>query len=93
MALITNDMINTIRNKANIVDVIGSYIPLTQRGRNYLCVCPFHDDHSPSMSISTSKQIFKCFVCNTGGNVFTFVQKFENVSYRILRGKDENNFN
>ncbi len=81
MALITSDMINTIRNKANIVDVIGSYLPLTQRGRNYLCVCPFHDDHSPSMSVSEEKQIYKCFACGNTGNVFTFVENYEDVSF------------
>ena len=81
MAMITNDQINAIRSKANIVDIIGSYIPLTQRGRNYLCVCPFHDDHSPSMSVSEEKQIYKCFSCGNTGNVFTFVENYENVSF------------
>lgn len=81
MAIITNDEINAIRNKANIVDIVGSYIPLTQRGRNYLCVCPFHDDHSPSMSVSEEKQIYKCFSCGNTGNVFTFVQNYEDVSF------------
>lgn len=81
MAMITNDEINAIRSKANIVDVIGSYIPLTQRGKNYLCVCPFHDDHSPSMSVSEEKQIYKCFSCGNTGNVFTFVENYENVPF------------
>ena len=81
MAVITNEEINAIRNKANIVDIVGSYIPLTQRGRNYLCVCPFHDDHSPSMSVSEEKQIYKCFSCGNTGNVFTFVQNYEDVSF------------
>ena len=81
MAMISNDEINSIRKKANIVDIIGSYIPLTQRGRNYLCVCPFHDDHSPSMSVSEEKQIYKCFSCGNTGNVFTFVENYEGVSF------------
>ena len=81
MAIITNEEINEIRNKANIVDIVGSYIPLTQRGRNYLCVCPFHDDHSPSMSVSDEKQIYKCFSCGNTGNVFTFVQNYEDVGF------------
>jgi len=81
MAFISNDEINAIRNQANIVDIIGSYIPLTQKGKDYKCVCPFHDDHSPSMSISVSKQIYKCFACNAAGNVFTFVANYENVSF------------
>jgi len=73
--------INAIRMNADIVKVIGSYIPLNQRGKNYICVCPFHDDHSPSMSVSPEKQIFKCFSCGKTGNVFTFVEEYENVSF------------
>ena len=81
MALSNNDDINAIRNKADIVSVIGSYIPLTQRGKNYVCVCPFHDDHSPSMSVSPEKQIYKCFACGKTGNVFTFVSDYEDVPF------------
>ncbi len=81
MAFVSNDEINSIRAKADIVSVIGSYLPLTQRGKNYLGVCPFHDDHSPSMSVSGEKQIYKCFSCGATGNVFTFVQDYENVSF------------
>ena len=81
MAFLSNDEINNIRARANIVDIIASYIPLTQRGRNYICVCPFHDDHSPSMSVSAEKQIYKCFACGATGNVFTFVAEYENVSF------------
>ncbi len=81
MAFVSNDEINAIRAKANIVNIVGSYIPLTQRGKNYVCVCPFHDDHSPSMSVSEEKQIYKCFSCGATGNVFTFVSEFENVSF------------
>lgn len=81
MAFVTDAEINDIRAKANIVDIIGGYIPLTQRGKNYLCVCPFHDDHSPSMSVSSEKQIYKCFSCGETGNVFTFVSKYEGVSF------------
>ena len=81
MAFLSNDEINNIRARANIVDIVASYIPLTQRGRNYICVCPFHDDHSPSMSVSAEKQIYKCFACGATGNVFTFVAEYENVSF------------
>jgi len=78
---ITNEMINEIRNKNDIVDVISKYIPLTQRGKNYFGVCPFHDDHSPSMSVSKEKQIFTCFSCGATGNVFTFVQDYEHIGF------------
>ena len=81
MAMISNEEINNIRANANIVDIVSSYIPLTQRGKNYIGVCPFHDDHSPSMSVSPEKQIYKCFACGATGNVFTFVSEYENVSF------------
>ena len=81
MAYISDKEIETIRTNTNIVDIISSYIPLTLKGKNYFGVCPFHDDHSPSMSVSTSKQIFKCFSCGAVGNVFTFVKDIENVSF------------
>ena len=81
MVMISNEEINAIRKNCNIVDVISSYVPVTLKGKDYKCVCPFHDDHSPSMSISTSKQIYKCFSCGAAGNVFTFVQNYENVSF------------
>lgn len=73
--------IENIRKSANIVDVISSYLPLTQKGKNYFGVCPFHEDHSPSMSVSEEKQIYKCFSCGAAGNVFTFVSEYENVKF------------
>jgi len=81
MQLISEEKINDIRNSADIVSVISDYIPLKMKGKNYFGVCPFHDDHSPSMSVSSERQLFKCFVCNKGGNVFTFVKDYENISY------------
>jgi len=81
MELISEDKINDIRNSADIVSIISDYIPLKMKGKNYFGVCPFHDDHSPSMSVSKERQLFKCFVCNKGGNVFTFVKDYENISY------------
>ena len=78
---ITNEIINEIRNKIDIVDIISNYLPLTQRGKNYFGVCPFHDDHSPSMSVSKEKQIFTCFSCGATGNVFTFVANYEHIGF------------
>ena len=75
------DNINEIRNSIDIVDVISKYVPLVARGKNYFGVCPFHDDHSPSMSVSKDKQIYKCFSCGATGNVFNFVMDYENVSF------------
>ena len=78
---IDNKVIEDIRNSASISQVISQYIPITKRGRNYVAVCPFHDDHNPSMSISEDKQIYKCFACGSGGNVFTFVKDYTKCSY------------
>jgi DNA primase len=81
MQLISEEKINEIRNSADIVNIISDYIPLKMQGKNYFGVCPFHDDHTPSMSVSKERQMFKCFVCNKGGNVFTFVSEYENISF------------
>lgn len=81
MTRLREEEINQIRAKADIVDVIGRYVPLTRKGKNYVCTCPFHDDHDPSMSIATDKQIYKCFVCGAGGNVFGFVSNYEKISF------------
>lgn len=81
MARLSEEKVNEIRSRADIADVISRYVPLTRKARGFVCTCPFHDDHSPSLSISTDKQIYKCFVCNNGGNVFTFVQNFEHISF------------
>jgi DNA primase len=76
------NLIQDIRNKADIVEIIRNYIPITKKGKSYVAVCPFHDDHTPSMSISTDKQIYKCFVCGAGGNVFNFVKDFEKIGFQ-----------
>ena len=78
---ISQETINEIRESANIVDVIGHYIPLIKKGKGYAAICPFHDDHDPSLSISEDKQIYKCFVCGNGGNCFTFVQNYKKISF------------
>lgn len=76
------DVINQIRNKVDIVDIISDYLPLTQRGKNFFGVCPFHDDTNPSMSVSREKQIYKCFSCGASGNVFNFLMDYEHISFR-----------
>lgn len=82
MAFIDEETISKIRKENNIVDVIGDYLPLVKRGKNYFAVCPFHDDHSPSMSISEEKQIYRCFVCGASGNVISFVKDYEKVDFK-----------
>ena len=76
-----NNLIDEIRKSVNIVDVISSYLPLTKKGKNYFGVCPFHDDHSPSMSVSEEKQIYTCFSCGASGNVFKFIQDYDSVPF------------
>jgi len=81
MPIIPSEDINKIRSNANIVDIISSYINLEPKGKNFFGLCPFHDDNTPSMSVSPEKQIFTCFVCGASGNVFSFVQNYENVGF------------
>lgn len=76
------DIINDVRNKIDIVDLISEYLPLVQKGKNYFGVCPFHNDTNPSMSVSREKQIYKCFSCGASGNIFTFVSEYENISFK-----------
>lgn len=78
---LSEEEITAVRNSADIAEVIGHYLPLVKKGRNVSAVCPFHDDHDPSMSISQDKQIYKCFACQAAGNVFTFVQNYEKVNF------------
>ena len=81
MAYVDTETINDIKNRTDIVEVISRYVPLTKRGNNYFGLCPFHDDHNPSMSVSPDKQMFKCFVCEKAGNVFNFVSLYEHVPF------------
>lgn len=70
-----------IRKSVDIVSIISSYIPLTKKGKSYVGLCPFHDDKNPSLSVSPERQCYKCFSCGAAGNVFTFVQDFEKISF------------
>ena len=76
-----NDLINQIRSKVDIVDIIGERIPLVAKGKNFFGVCPFHDDTNPSMSVSREKQIYTCFSCHATGNVFNFLMDYEHMSF------------
>jgi len=81
MAYISEEEINNIRENASIVDIISEYVALSKSGNDYVGICPFHEDHSPSMHVSTKLNLFKCFVCGVGGNVFSFVRKKEDISF------------
>ena len=81
MAYFSQEELNSIREKADIVDVVSHYIPVEKHNNSYRAVCPFHDDHDPSMNLNPNMQIYKCFACGAGGNVFSFVQNYEHVSF------------
>ena len=82
MARYSDELIDEIRSKNDIVDIISQYVTLKRSGRNFFGLCPFHKEKSPSFSVSPDKQIFKCFGCGEGGNVFHFVSKIENLSFK-----------
>jgi len=75
------DFYEEVRKAADIVEVIGEYLSLKREGSNYKAICPFHGDTDPSLSVSPSKQIWKCFGCGKGGDVIKFVAEYENISY------------
>lgn len=74
-------LLDDLLKKADISSIISRYIPLSKKGKNFVALCPFHDDKNPSLSISPEKQIFKCFVCGTGGSAIQFVQNYEKISF------------
>jgi len=71
-----------VRQAIDIVDLVGSYVPLRRQGRGYVALCPWHDDTRPSLQVNPERQSFKCWVCDIGGDVFSFVMKMENVEFR-----------
>ncbi len=81
MARYSDEIIEEVRQTNDIVDIISQYVQLKRSGRNYFGLCPFHNEKSPSFSVSPDKQIFHCFGCGVGGNVFTFLMKIEGISF------------
>ena len=79
---IAEETINEIRQRTDIVDIISEYVQLNKQGRNYLGLCPFHQEKSPSFSVSTDKQVYHCFGCGAGGNVFSFLMEIEGLSFQ-----------
>ncbi|MDE6989496.1 MAG: DNA primase [Lachnospiraceae bacterium] len=75
------ELIEEVRQRSDIVDVISGYVSLQKKGSNYMCCCPFHGEKTPSFSVNRAKQIYKCFGCGEGGNVLTFVMKYENCTF------------
>ena len=81
MAHYSDELLEEVRSRNDIVDIISQYVTLKRKGRNFFGLCPFHNEKSPSFSVSPDKQIFKCFGCGKGGNVFHFLMNAENISF------------
>lgn len=79
--LFSSATLDQIRAASDIVDVIGSYLPLKRAGANFVALCPFHKEKSPSFNVNPHRQIFHCFGCHKGGDVFTFVKEYENITF------------
>lgn len=77
----SEDLVEEIRSRSDIVDVISNYVKLQRKGGSYFGLCPFHNEKSPSFSVSPAKQMYYCFGCGAGGNVFTFLMEYENYSF------------
>ena len=77
----SEEIIEEVRSKNDIVDVIGSYIKLQKKGANYMGLCPFHGEKTASFSVSGTKQMYHCFGCGVGGNVVTFLMEYENFTF------------
>ncbi|MFT4144311.1 MAG: CHC2 zinc finger domain-containing protein, partial [Mobilitalea sp.] len=77
----SDELVEEIRGKNDIVGIIGSYIKLQKKGSNHMGLCPFHNEKTPSFSVSGAKQMYHCFGCGVGGNVFTFIMEYENYSF------------
>ena len=81
MPLIPEEVIERIKSSVDIVEVVGEYVNLVQRGRNHVGLCPFHSEETPSFNVNADKQIYKCFGCTAGGNVFTFLQEHDKIGF------------
>ena len=77
----SEEVIEEVRTKNDIVDVISGYVRLQRKGSSYFGLCPFHNEKSPSFSVSPSKQMYYCFGCGAGGNVFNFIMEYENFTF------------
>ena len=75
------EIVEEVRMKNDVVDIISGYVRLQKKGANYFGLCPFHSENSPSFSVTPSKQMYYCFGCGAGGNVFTVVMNYENYTY------------
>ncbi|MBR3231310.1 MAG: DNA primase, partial [Lachnospiraceae bacterium] len=77
----TDDLIEEVRSRNDIVDIIGENVRLTRAGNSYKGLCPFHNERTPSFHVDRSKQMYYCFGCHAGGNIFTFLREYNNMSF------------
>lgn len=77
-----DEVVEEVRMKNDIVDVVSGYVKIQKKGSSYFGLCPFHNEKSPSFSVSASKQMYYCFGCGAGGNVFTFIMEYENYTFQ-----------
>lgn len=77
----TEEQIEEVRSKSDIVQIIGRYVNLKRTGSSYVGLCPFHSEKSPSFNVSPSRQMYKCFGCGVAGNVITFIMEYENYTF------------
>jgi len=78
---IPQEIIDDIAARSDIVEIVNEYVPLKQKGKYYFGLCPFHNEKTPSFSVTPDKQIFHCFGCAVGGNIFNFLMQIEGLSY------------
>ncbi len=81
MPQIPQGTVDLVRETSDILEIISQFVDLKQRGANYFGICPFHDENTASFSVAPSKQIYHCFGCNVGGNVFSFVMEYQKISF------------
>ena len=79
--MITKEMVETVKNRVSIVDIVNLYVELKKKGQSYMACCPFHNENTPSFSVSPRNNIFKCFGCGVSGDAIKFVEKIENVDF------------
>ena len=86
-----DEIVEKVRSSSDIVDVVGRYVKLQKKGSSYFGLCPFHNEKSPSFSVSQQKQMYYCFGCQAGGNVFTFLMEYENLTFQEADDKQSTN--
>ena len=78
----SDEIVDDVRSNSNIVDIIGEHVNLKKNGNNYIGLCPFHNEKTPSFSVNEPKQFFYCFGCQKGGSIFTFLMEYEHMTFQ-----------